>query len=279
MTELKKVHSKVVIVGSAPRRTPPPSTPPARELSHCGPIDTEATCDTLIISTGAVAKRLDFEGSHEGEGGYWNKGMSACAVCDGAAPLFRRKPLAVVGRRRTRPWSEATLSLTKFEFIWSHVPVGASGNEKGLLSSLKLKSTKTGEIQEIECNGLFFAIGHKPATDFLDGQLELDEDGYIVTVPGKTNTSVPGVFACGDVQDKLWRQAITAAGSGCMAALQAEHLLASEESFEAERQRGGGGAAGGGGQRRGGGRAVTRVGLQAVTHRRASSTSVLAVEQ
>jgi len=209
--------------------------------------DTEATCDTLIISTGAVAKRLDFEGSHEGEGGYWNKGMSACAVCDGAAPLFRRKPLAVVGGGDSA-MEEATF-LTKFgskvyiivrrdelraskimqqrakdnpkiEFIWSHVPVGASGNEKGLLSSLKLKSTKTGEIQEIECNGLFFAIGHKPATDFLDGQLELDEDGYIVTVPGKTNTSVPGVFACGDVQDKLWRQAITAAGSGCMAALQ-----------------------------------------------------------
>ncbi len=90
----------------------------------------------------------------------------------------------------------------------------AKGNDKGTLGSLTIKSTKTDDIRELEVNGLFFAIGHAPATAFLDGQLELDEDGYIITKPGTTETSIPGVFACGDVQDKKYRQAITAAGTG-----------------------------------------------------------------
>mmetsp|Transcript_38692 Transcript_38692/g.109387 ORF Transcript_38692/g.109387 Transcript_38692/m.109387 type:complete len:339 (-) Transcript_38692:933-1949(-) len=219
----------------------------------------EITADTVIISTGAVAKRLDFPGSHEGDNGYWNKGISACAVCDGAAPIFRNKPLAVIGGgdsameeatyltkfgssvtvivrrdelRASKIMQQRALSHPKIKFIWSHVPVEATGNEKNCLGGLKLKSVKTGEVTDIECNGLFFAIGHKPATDFLDGQLVLDEDGYIVTKPGHTTTNIVGVYACGDVQDKLWRQAITAAGSGCMAALEAERFLAEEEGNE-----------------------------------------------
>ncbi|KAG1671464.1 hypothetical protein FOA52_003122 [Chlamydomonas sp. UWO 241] len=117
----------------------------------------------------------------------------------------------------------------KIEFVWESEVVEAKGNEKGLLGSIMVKNIKTGDITEIECNGLFFAIGHEPASKFLGGQLDLDEDGYIKTVPGETTTSVEGVYACGDVQDKRWRQAITAAGSGCMAALQAEHFLSSHE--------------------------------------------------
>ncbi|KDD72351.1 hypothetical protein H632_c3474p0, partial [Helicosporidium sp. ATCC 50920] len=107
--------------------------------------------------------------------------------------------------------------------------VEARGNDKGLLSHIVLKNSETGCTEELEVSGLFFAIGHVPATEFLGGQLELDDEKYVVTKPGTTETSVHGVFAAGDVQDKKWRQAITAAGTGCMAALQAEHLLASEE--------------------------------------------------
>lgn len=214
----------------------------------------EVLAETVVVATGAVAKRLEFPGSGEGEGGFWNKGVSACAVCDGAAPMFRNKPLAVIGGGDTA--MEEALFLTKYgskvyiihrrdelraskvmqrralehpkvEMVWSSACVEACGADGGnsKLGSIKVKNLKTEEITEIECSGLFFAIGHEPASKFLDGQLELDSDGYIVTKPGTVDTSVPGVFACGDVQDKKWRQAITAAGTGCMAALSAEHFL------------------------------------------------------
>lgn len=120
----------------------------------------------------------------------------------------------------------------KLEFILSSEVVEAEGSR--LLESLTIKSKVTGETRKLAASGLFFAIGHDPATAFLDGQLELDEDGYIVTTPGKTATSVPGIFAAGDVQDKVWRQAITAAGTGCMAALEAEHYLASRGSEQSK---------------------------------------------
>ena len=219
----------------------------------------EVLAETVVVATGAVAKRLDFPGSGEGEGGFWNKGVSACAVCDGAAPMFRGKPLAVVGGgdtameealfltkygskvhvihrrdelRASKVMQRRALEHPKIEMVWSSACVeacgareadGAVGSSK--LGSIKVKNLKTEEVSEIECSGLFFAIGHEPASKFLDGQLELDADGYIATRPGTVETSVPGVFACGDVQDKKWRQAITAAGTGCMAALSAEHFL------------------------------------------------------
>ncbi|HJK91493.1 MAG TPA: thioredoxin-disulfide reductase [Polyangiaceae bacterium LLY-WYZ-15_(1-7)] len=205
--------------------------------------------ETLIIATGATAKRLYVPGTNDGE--LWMRGISACAVCDGALPIFRDKPLAVIGGgdsameeamfltkygakvylvhrrdefRASKIMQHRALENPKIEVVWSHELVEAKGDD--LLGSIVVKSTKDDSTKELEVAGLFFAIGHIPNTEFLNGQLETDEDGYVVTKPGTTETSVKGVFACGDVQDKRWRQAITAAGTGCMAALQAEQLLA-----------------------------------------------------
>ena len=116
----------------------------------------------------------------------------------------------------------------KIEFLLSQEPVEAVGSKN--LEGLVIKSTKTGETRLVPVNGIFFAIGHTPATKFLEGQLALDADGYIITKPGHTTTSVEGVFAAGDVQDKKWRQDITAAGTGCIAALEAEHYLSALDS-------------------------------------------------
>nr|POF03557.1 thioredoxin reductase 2 [Quercus suber] len=211
--------------------------------------------DSIIVATGAVAKRLDFPGSGEGPGGFWNRGISACAVCDGAAPIFRNKPLAVIGGgdsameeatfltkygsivyiihrrdtfRASKIMQQRALTNPKIQILWNSVVVGAYGDKNTnnrILGGLKVKNVLSGEVSDLKVSGLFFAIGHEPATKFLDGQLELDSGGYVVTRPGSTLTSVPGVFAAGDVQDKKYRQAVTAAGTGCMAALEAEHYL------------------------------------------------------
>ncbi|KAL1141444.1 hypothetical protein V6Z11_A11G030500 [Gossypium hirsutum] len=202
------------------------------------------------IFTETVDKRLNFPGSGDGLGGFWNRGISACAVCDGAAPIFREKPLAVIGGgdsameestfltkygskvyiihrrdtfRASKIMQNRVISNPKIEVIWNSVVVEAYGDR--VLGGLKVKNLVTGEVSDLKVNGLFFAIGHEPATKFLGGQLELDSDGYVVTKPGTTQTSVHGVFAAGDVQDKKYRQAVTAAGTGCMAALEAEHYL------------------------------------------------------
>ncbi|XP_010928978.3 thioredoxin reductase NTRB-like [Elaeis guineensis] len=216
---------------------------------------TTVLADAVIVATGAVARRLHFPGADE----FWNKGISACAVCDGAAPLFRDRPLAVVGggdaameeatfltkygsrvyivhRRSTlrasKTMQKRALANPKVELVWSSEVVEAYGD--GKLGGVKVRHVETGEVSKREVAGLFFAIGHEPATGFLGGQLALDGDGYVVTKPGTTETSVRGVFAAGDVQDKRYRQAITAAGSGCMAALDAEHYLQEIGVQEAE---------------------------------------------
>ncbi|KAL2613175.1 hypothetical protein R1flu_024867 [Riccia fluitans] len=212
----------------------------------------EVEADTVIIATGAVAKRLEFKGAGEEDGGFWNRGISACAVCDGAAPIFRNKPLAVIGGgdtameeatfltkygskvfvihrrnefRASKIMQARVLANPKIQVIWDSVVVEAVGNERGSLGALKIQNVKTQEITDLPVSGLFFAIGHEPASKFLGGQIDVDADGYIITKPGTTLTNVDGVFAAGDVQDKKYRQAVTAAGSGCMAALDAEHYL------------------------------------------------------
>ncbi|RAP37181.1 thioredoxin-disulfide reductase [Candidatus Marinamargulisbacteria bacterium SCGC AAA071-K20] len=202
--------------------------------------------DCVIIATGATAKRMGIPGEEK----YWQKGMSACAVCDGALPLFRNKPLVVIGGgdsaceeatfltkfaskvvllvrrdelRASKVMQERTKNNDKIEILWNTEALEAKG--ENLLTHVHIKNNKTGEEKDIEANGLFYAIGHTPNTSFLEKQVECDETGYIITTPGTANTSVSGVFACGDVQDKRYRQAITAAGSGCMAALDAEQFL------------------------------------------------------
>eukprot|EP00026_Physarum_polycephalum_P011365 Phypoly_transcript_11583.p1 GENE.Phypoly_transcript_11583~~Phypoly_transcript_11583.p1 ORF type:complete len:335 (+),score=63.08 Phypoly_transcript_11583:142-1146(+) len=206
---------------------------------------------TLIIATGATAKRLGIKGEET----YWNKGISACAVCDGALPIFRNKPLVVIGGGDTAA-EEATF-LTKFaskvfllvrrdvlraskamqarvfndpkiEVVWNTQAIEAVGEDK--LTGVRVVNAVTKTETVIAANGLFYAIGHVPNTEFLKGQLTTDDTGYVITEPRSTATNVEGVFAAGDVQDKIYRQAITAAGTGCMAALEAERYLSMHEA-------------------------------------------------
>jgi thioredoxin reductase (NADPH) len=213
--------------------------------------DREGEANALILATGATAKRLPIPGSGDDE--FWQKGVSACAVCDGALPMFRNQPLMVIGGgdsameeatfltkygskvyivhrrdelRASKIMQQRALDNDKIEFLWSHAAVEAKGGEG--LEVVRVKNLKNDEERDLEVMGLFFAIGHTPNSGFLEGQIETDDTGYIVTKPGTTETNVEGVFACGDVQDKKWRQAITAAGTGCMAALQVEHFLSSQ---------------------------------------------------
>ena len=212
----------------------------------------EGSADSVIIATGATAKRLDIPGANDGE--LWQKGISACAVCDGALPAFRDQPLAVIGGgdsaveeasfltkygstvyivhrrdelRASKIMQQRALENPKIEMLWSHTVTQAKGAD--FLEAIRVKDLKTDQERDIPVAGLFFAIGHTPNTAFLNGQIDTDDQGYIVTKPDSTQTNIPGVFAAGDVQDKKWRQAITAAGTGCMAALEAEHFLADNQ--------------------------------------------------
>ena len=211
-------------------------------------------CDTLVIATGAQAKWLGIEGEQELGG----KGVSACATCDGF--FYRGKKVAVIGggntaveealyltnhsqdvtliHRRDSLRAEKILQERLFahpniKILWNKGVerfVGGEGHQ-GLVA-IDLKDTVTGEASSLAVDGGFVAIGHHPSTELFQGHLQLDEDGYLIVEKGGTKTNVPGVFGCGDVSDKLYRQAVTAAGMGCMAALDAERFLA-EADFEA----------------------------------------------
>lgn len=213
------------------------------------------TADSLVIATGAKARRLDLPGEEK----YWGNGVSACAVCDGSLPMFRQKPLVVIGggdsaveeaSYLTKKASKVTVlvrrdvlraskvnarrlaSNDKIEIKYNTVGVEVKGEDKerGLMTGMRIKNVKTGVEEEIEANGLFYAVGHEPATALFKGQLKMDEDGYLITEPGNAHTNVEGVFAAGDVQDKKYRQAITSAGTGCVAALEAEKWLAEQDA-------------------------------------------------
>ncbi len=206
----------------------------------------------VVIATGARANWLGLE--NEGRLARTGGGVSACAVCDGALPFFRNKRLVVAGGgdsameeatylskfasevvivhrrdsfRASKFMAERTLSNPKIRVEWNTRIVDVLGDD--FITGVRVEDVKTGEKRDIECGGLFVAIGHTPNTAFLEGQLDLEVSGYVTTPsPWRTCTSVPGVFAAGDVMDSYYRQAITAAGTGCMAALDAERWMAHE---------------------------------------------------
>jgi thioredoxin reductase (NADPH) len=213
--------------------------------------DTEYRGRALVISTGATAKTLGLESERRLLG----HGVSTCATCDGF--FFREKPIAIVGGgdsaleealfltkfatsvtvlhrrdelRASKIMQDRAFANPKISFRWNTVVDHVVGD--GSVTGVQLNDTKSGERSELEVDGLFVAIGHEPNTALFRGQLDLDENGYVVTAPDSTMTSVDGVFAAGDVQDHVFRQAITAAGSGCMAAMEAERWLAAREHAE-----------------------------------------------
>ena len=209
---------------------------------------THLTADTVIISTGATAKYLGLPSEQKLRGG----GVSACAVCDGF--FYRGQDVAIVGAGDTaaeeatylanicksvtmlvrRDEMRASKAMQHRVFGMKNIDVRFNTEVDEVLGDtvvegLRMVNNQTGEKEEIAITGLFIAIGHKPNTDLFKGQLDMDETGYLITKGKSTKTNLPGVFACGDVQDKEYRQAVTAAGTGCMAALDAERYLASVE--------------------------------------------------
>lgn len=212
------------------------------------------TASAVIIATGASARRLGLPGEDK----YWQNGISACAVCDGAVPIFRQKPLVVIGGgdsaaeeamflakygshvtvlvrkgalRASKTMAKRLLAHPKCTVRYHTVATEVTGEavERGLMTGLRLKNVDTGEEEHMPANGLFYAVGHDPATALFKGVVDMDHEGYILTKPGTSYTNVEGVFAAGDVQDKRYRQAVTSAGSGCIAALEAEKWLAERE--------------------------------------------------
>lgn len=216
----------------------------------------EIKTHAIVIATGATAKRLHLIG----EDTFWNYGISACAICDGASPIFKGVELAVIGggdtaaeeavyltkygshvhllvrrdeMRASKAMQQRVLNHPKITVHWNTEIVDLFGNTK--LEGIKIENIQTRDTQKLAVHGLFYAIGHTPNTKIFQGQLELDDVGYIVTKHGTPETSVEGVYAVGDVQDHEFRQAITAAGSGCMGAMLAERWL-SEQGLAQEFQ-------------------------------------------
>ena len=208
--------------------------------------------ETLIIATGASAKWLGIPGEAKVPAGFGGHGVSACATCDGPLPAFRNKVLVVVGGgdtameeatfltryaervyvvhrrdrlRASKIMQEKAHRNDKLEFIWDTAVEEILGTPEEGVHGVRLKSLKTGEERDFPCTGVFIAIGHKPNTSLFKGQIDMDDVGYIKTSGHSTATNIPGVFACGDVQDSVYRQAVTAAGTGCMSALDAERFL------------------------------------------------------
>ncbi len=223
------------------------SQKPYKLTTHDGEV---VEAQSVIIATGARANYLGMESEDK----YKNRGVSACAVCDGALPRFRNKPLVVVGGgdsaieeatfltkfasevallirrdvlRASKIMQQRAFDNPKIKIRWHSVLDEVLGDDKNGMTGAKIKNLQTGAIEEYSASGLFLAIGHTPNTHFLDGQITLNEKGYIQwTTLARTYTNVEGVFAAGDVADDYYRQAISAAGTGCMAALDAERYLA-----------------------------------------------------
>ena len=208
--------------------------------------------ETLIIATGASAKWLGIPGEAKVPDGFGGNGVSACATCDGPLPAFRNKTLVVVGGgdtameeatfltryaakvyvvhrrdklRASKIMQEKAFNNEKIGFIWNTAVREIVGTPEEGVSGVHLENLHTGEERIFPCAGVFVAIGHRPNTDLFKGQLDMDEIGYLQTSGRSTATNIPGVFACGDVQDSFYRQAVTAAGTGCMSAIDAERFL------------------------------------------------------
>lgn len=206
----------------------------------------EVLAKSVIISTGATAKRMGVPSEEK----LWNNGMSACAVCDGALPFFRNQPLMVIGGgdtaveeasflakfgsvvymvhrrdelRASKIMQKHAFDNPKIEILWDSILDDAIGDQ--FVTGARLKNVKTDEINEVEVAGIFYGIGHTPNTKIFEGQIDLEETGYIKVKPGTQATNVDGIFAAGDVHDHKYRQAVTAAGTGCAAALEAERWL------------------------------------------------------
>ena len=228
----------------------------SKPMKAVGESGSTYTADAVIISTGAKARWLGLESEIKFQG----LGVSACATCDGF--FFRNKPVAVVGGgnsaveealflanmaskvtlihrrdelRAEKIMQERLFAHEKIEIIWDSVVeevLGVGQGEGGVpgMTGIRLKNVKTNEETELSVDGMFVAIGHDPATEVFKGKLDMDDEGYILAKPNSTQTSIPGVFAAGDVTDKIYRQAVTAAGMGCMAALEADKYLAANEA-------------------------------------------------
>jgi thioredoxin reductase (NADPH) len=208
--------------------------------------------ETLIIASGASAKWLGVPGEAKTPDGFGGNGVSACATCDGPLPAFRNKRLVVVGGgdtameeatfltryaakvyvahrrdklRASKIMQDKALANEKIEFLWNTELAEILGTQQDGVTGVRLRDSQTGAERTMECEGVFIAIGHKPNTDLFKGQIEMDSVGYLITNGHSTATNIPGVFACGDVQDSVYRQAVTAAGTGCMSAIDAERFL------------------------------------------------------
>ncbi len=208
--------------------------------------------ETLIIASGASAKWLGVPGEAKTPKGFGGNGVSACATCDGPLPAFRNKRLVVVGGgdtameeatfltryasrvyvahrrdklRASKIMQDKALANEKIEFLWNTELAEILGTHELGVTGVRLRDTNSGAEKNFDCEGVFIAIGHKPNTELFKGQLDMDAVGYLKTNGHSTATNIPGVFACGDVQDSVYRQAITAAGTGCMSAIDAERFL------------------------------------------------------